>query len=101
MEIVNKTVEGTRCYPRHSHKRYEIMHYVEGNGVMWTERGELEFDPGTVIIMPPNVLHGSVSDEGFVNISIEGDFDGLFLMDRPTVINELENSDGERLVRMI
>ena len=101
MEIVNKTAEGTRQYPLHSHKRYEIMHYVKGNGVMRTERGGVDFNPGTVIVMPPNVLHGSVSDDGFVNISIEGDFDGLLLMDSPTVINDLEDSDGARLVQMI
>ncbi len=101
MESVNKTVEGTCIYPKHSHKRYEIMHYTSGNGIMWTEMGELDFSPGTVIIMPPNTLHGSVSTQEFVNISIEGDFDNLFLFDRPTVIEGSESSDGGQLVRMI
>ena len=101
MDIVNKTVEGTRTYPRHSHKRYEVMHYVQGQGIMWTECGEFDFRAGTVIIMPPNILHGSVSNDEFVNISIESDFDGMFLADSPTVISNIGNSDGELLVRMI
>lgn len=101
MESINKTVEGTRRYPRHSHKRYEIMHYEKGNGVMWTECGEYAFEPGTIIIMPPNILHGSVSEDGFVNISIESDFDDLFRLDVPTVIVDKDGADGAQLSRMI
>lgn len=100
MEIINKTVEGTKEYPRHNHKRYEIMHYVSGSGFMWTERGELPFSEGTVIVMPPDVLHGSVSTDCFVNVSIESDFDGLFFFDTPLSM-QCEGDDGSKLIDMI
>ena len=99
--IINKTVEGTRAYPHHRHKRYEIMHYVKGTGEMWTERGTLPFSEGTVIIMPPDLLHGSHSEGDFVNISIEWDFGGLLATDSPTVIPSDGNAEGEQLARMI
>ena len=102
MEItVNQTPRGTRQYPRHSHKQYEIMHYTEGVGEMWTEEGALPFSPGTVAVIPPNILHGSISNESFVNISIECDFNGLLLFERPTLIVGTENDEGSQLVDMI
>ena len=100
MEIINKTVEGTLCYPRHSHKRYEIMHYISGSGVMWTENGEIPFSEGTVIVMPPDILHGSVSENGFVNVSVESDFDGLFFSATPIVLC-CDGDDGAKLIDMI
>ena len=101
MENINKTALGTRKYPKHSHKQYEIMHYIRGNGVMWTENGEIPFSAGTVIVMPPNTMHGSVSEDEFVNISIESDFDDLLWLDRPTVITDVKSADGDQLAHMI
>ena len=102
MEItINKTPPKTRRYPPHRHRQYEIMHYTEGTGHMWTDEGELAFSPGTAIVMPPNVLHGSVAPECFVNISIECDFDGLVLFDTPTVIAGDSGDEGSQLVHMI
>ena len=102
MEIkVNKTPVGTRSYPSHSHKRYEIMHYVSGSGVMKTEVGDFPFSEGTVIVMPRGIAHGSVGDGEFVNISIESDFGGVMLCDSPAAIECLPGSEGEQLVSMI
>ncbi len=102
MEIrINQTLPGVKQYPHHSHRRYEIMHYIKGNGAMWVEDGELPFSEGTVIIIPPNIYHGSFSQKEFVNISIECDFDGLLLLDSPIVLFCSENDAGTQLVRMI
>ena len=98
---INKTPSGTVRYPRHTHKQYEIMHYLDGKGIMWTEKGEIPFSKETIVIVPPNILHGSVSENGFVNISVEYDFDGLFVLDSPTAVRASENGDGAHLVRMI
>ncbi len=99
--VINKTPTGTVQYPHHRHKRYEIMHYIKGSGEMWTEKGKIPFFSGTAIIMPPSLLHGSVSSEEFVNISIEWDFDGLLALDTPTVVSGAEDGEGAQLVRMI
>ena len=98
---INKTPVGTLRYPHHSHRRYEIMHYTQGQGHMWTESGEIPFSGGTVIIIPPGCRHGSESEGEFVNISIEYDFDGLLAIESPTAIYGSESDDAAHLVRMI
>ena len=75
---INITQNGTVQYPLHTHKNYEIMLYLEGEGHMRTEFGDIPFEEGTVIIVPPNILHGTTSEKGFKNISVEGDFDRYF-----------------------
>ena len=98
---INKTPKGIHSYPAHNHKRYEIMHYVKGSGVMRTEVGDLPFSEGTIIVMPPGVAHGSVSDGEFSNVSIESDFGGAILLSSPTVIQDAPSGDGERLLSLI
>ena len=98
---INITADGIRRYPHHRHKQYEIMHYVKGSGEMWTENGSIPFAEGTVIIIPPGVLHGSVSDGEFKNISVECDFEGLLLFDLPTAITGAESDEGAQLIRII
>ena len=73
-----RTEDGITNYPLHVHKNFEIMIYVEGKGYMRTEHGDIPFQPGTIIIVPPNIKHGSRSENQFKNISIEGDFSGYF-----------------------
>ncbi len=98
---VSRTEEGTIRYPRHSHKHFEIMHYLWGCGNMWTEDGNIPFSEGTVIIMPPGLPHGSVSEAGFVNISIGGDFSGMLLSSSPIVITGTESDEGVKLATLI
>lgn len=98
---INQTPVGTTWYPRHSHRKYEIMHYIRGKGNMWTEHGSIPFSEGTIIIIPPNLLHGSVSEQEFVNISIECDFDGLFALDAPVALSGNVSDEGSQLARMI
>ena len=98
---INKTADGTRKYPHHCHRQYEIMHYISGEGYMWTENGKLPFSPDTAIIVPPHILHGSVSQACFVNISVECDFNGLLLPSNPTVIVGEDSDESAQLVRMI
>ena len=98
---VNKTPLGTREYPMHAHKGYEIMHYIRGSGVMRTERGDIPFCEGTVIVMPPSVLHGSASEGEFVNISVECDFSGLLLFDKPIVLTDCDKDEGAELINII
>ena len=93
LPTVSKTSPGTRVYPLHYHDNYEIMLYVEGRGNLCTENRKYPFDKGTVIIVPPRVRHGSASEKGFVNISIEGEFDRLLNFD--SVISLCDNNDGD------
>ena len=90
---VSVTPEGTVSYPMHRHGEFEVMYYFEGTGYMRTEKGNVAFEPGTVIIVPPGIMHGSVSENGFANISVGGDFSGLFMFS--SVVRLSDGSDGQ------
>lgn len=95
------TKPGTKSYPLHQHPDWEIMYYLKGEGYLATKTGNIAFRPGTIIIVPPQNIHGSVSEDGFVNISIGGDFGHLFVFDSIMVQQDNSNKDGERLSKLI
>ena len=101
MEIgAAKTQMGIRSYPLHRHDTYEVMYYTEGVGEMRTEYGAFPFSAGTVVIVPPRTQHGSVSENGFSNLSITGDFGMLFCFERPVAFVD-RKGDGFLLARLI
>lgn len=75
MYNINMTNDGTIRYPLHSHQKYEVMVYLDGEGYLETEDRKYPFSSGSIIIVPPKIKHGSVSVNGFKNISIEGSFE--------------------------
>lgn len=83
VKSISITSPGVICYPLHRHSFCEIMYYTKGSGFLKTEYGDYPFSPGTAIIVPPNVLHGSVSENGFKNISVGGSFDNIIIGDKP------------------
>ncbi len=74
---INKTEEGLIKYPVHTHREYEIALYLYGRGYMRLEDKKIPFKKGTVILIPPRTEHGSVSENGFCNISITADIPEL------------------------
>ena len=66
---------------------------------------KIPFKPGSIIIVPPRVTHGSVSQNGFVNISIGGDFTGLsnLKIDTKDIVNKAKQvcSDAELLKKLL
>lgn len=99
--FISITKEGTKQYPLHQHPDWEIMYYLSGEGYLATQKENVPYKPGSIIIVPPGVTHGSVSQDGFVNISVGGDFGNLFLFDRICVQTDNDNRNGERLARLI
>ena len=89
---ISITQDGVISYPMHKHTFCEIMLYLEGNGYLRTENGNMPFESGTAIIVPQNIMHGSVSEKGFKNISVGGDFKNLLLFDRPVSIKTAQDS---------
>lgn len=98
---ISKTEDGVLRYPMHSHKRCEIMLYLEGEGYMQTDGGDVPFSKGTVIIVPPNIRHGSVSKGGFKNISVEGDFEGYLNLDYAVSFSDNASGEGAALAELI
>ena len=98
---INHTQDGVVQYPMHTHKKYEIMLYLDGEGYMRTELGNIPFETGTIVIVPPNIKHGSISENGFRNISIEGDFEAYFRFDTVKSFEDNESQEGKTLTEMI
>jgi len=98
---INCTPDGVVRYPMHAHKNYEIMLYLEGKGYMRTELGDVPFEDGTIVIVPPNIKHGSISKNGFKNISIEGDFEAYFRFDTVKSFEDNETQEGKMLAEII
>ena len=98
---ISKTADGTKKYPLHKHNNWEIMYYLGGEGHLATEGQNIPFQKGSIIVVPPSVMHGSVSQNGFVNISVGGDFNHLFMFDNPVLLYDNGRGEGERLANLI
>lgn len=83
---IYQTEDGISSYPLHAHNQYEIIYYLRGRGNLKTEARDYPFSPGTVIIVPPGIYHGSDSDSVFRNISVSGDFESLIKLKEVAVI---------------
>ncbi len=90
---ISITDDNVKRYPQHKHSFWEIMLYTEGKGYLYTPTENIPFDVGTIIIVPPKIAHGSVSDKPFRNISVGGDFENSFLFD--TILHLHDNKDFE------
>lgn len=98
---INCTRDGVKKYPFHKHNNYEIMVYFSGEGYMRTTDENYQFKDGTIIIMPPKLDHGSISENGFKNISIEGDFGQCLFFEKPVVLQDNDRREGRLLAEMI
>ncbi|MBQ2921812.1 MAG: AraC family transcriptional regulator [Tyzzerella sp.] len=96
-----KTGTGTKQFPLHQHDYWDIMYYLSGTGHMATANEKIPFKPGDIIIVPPQMLHGSVSKDAFINISIGGKFDHIFMTKEILVLHDNPSLDGQRLSELI
>jgi len=98
---VSITPPNTKEYPLHNHNKWEIMYYLNGEGVLATTGKGIPFKKGSIIIVPPKIIHGSVSNQSFTNISISGDFEGYFMFNEPVVLEDNHYYEGERLAKLV
>ncbi len=95
------TPDGIKSYPHHHHNYWEILLYIEGNGYMYTHKQNILFKTGTIILVPPKTIHGSVSENGFKNISLGGNFKNSLFFDKPIAITDNEDKDGTTLAMLL
>ena len=67
---ITVTPENIIEYPFHKHETHEIVCYLKGKGIMKTEQGNIPFEEGTILILPPNLGHCSISENGFKNVCV-------------------------------
>ena len=85
----------------HKHNHYEIMLYLHGTGYLKTTKEDYPFAPGSIIIVPPGIEHGSISDNGFKNISIGGEFEQLLYFHEPILLHDNARKEGALLAALI
>ncbi len=100
-QYVSTTPKNKVKYPLHRHKSWEILYYLSGKGYLETPGKNLFFEPGTIIVVPPKLLHGSVSENGFKNISMGGDYGHLFMTNEPFAVTDPPNREGKILAELI
>ena len=98
---VSLTADNVKTYPLHRHNEYEIMFYIEGEGNLHTPEKDYPFKRGTAVIVPPGIYHGSVSENGFKNICVKGDFEHLLMFDTPQVLQDNSFKECEAMARTI
>jgi AraC family L-rhamnose operon regulatory protein RhaS len=48
----------------HGHDHWEVCRYIHGTGTALIGEREFRFDPGTIIVFPPDILHAEHADAG-------------------------------------
>lgn len=98
---ISITPKNTKKYPLHRHNNWEIMYYLSGSGYLATNEKDIPFEKGSIIVVPPKIMHGSVSENEFVNISLEGDFNHLLMFESPVLLKDNNAAEGEQLAKLI
>ena len=98
---ISITKDGTVKYPLHKHHHWEIALYIHGNGFMKTDCGDIPFRPGSIVLIPPGISHGSSSDNGFQNICIRGNFSHLLALSEPCTLTDSPDGECAFLAKMI
>lgn len=98
---INCTRDGIKTYPMHKHHNYEIMLYLQGTGHLRTQNTDYPFSPGSIIIVPPGIEHGSTSKNGFKNISVSGNFENLLRLEKTVTLFDNKQNEGKMLATMI
>ena len=98
--IVTITADNTCAYPKHEHKMVEIAYYLQGEGIMKTEKEDIPFQKGTIIVIPSGAKHGSKAKAPYKNICVHTDkLD--FPVDDFLVGTDNEQEDLKKLAELI
>ena len=87
--------------PIHQHNFHEIIVYIKGDGILYTEGKEHTVGPGNITLVPPMAKHGSVFTTETERIYINGDFNHMFSFTEPVVIADSQKGEGTALAKMI
>jgi len=97
--LINLVKEET---PQHNHKNYEIIICTKGEGVLQLTQKNIKVDVGKFVIVPPGITHrGLKSDSVYERIYINGDFEHVFNITSPIVVNDNPAKEGLCLAKII
>lgn len=100
LDFINIIFNPVSSFPPHSHKLWEAVYYLEGNGTLSLNEYMLPFREGQLVLVPPNVVHSEKSKQNFRNIYF------FFTADIPCsreffLLNDTDNKDLLHLVEIM
>ncbi len=84
----------------HQHNVYEIIVCTGGNGDFYGTE-EMPISKGSIIIVPPGVMHHSIAQDTLDRIYIEGDFSHCFPFAASVVVQDNTMGEGCILAEML
>ena len=96
--LINST--NAKAFP-HKHKNYEIIVYTKGNGVLHTDKNDIEVVSGKIAVIPPETIHSSTFDSEFERIYINGPLNQFFTFKSPVIIPDNSSREGLILAKTI
>lgn len=85
----------------HKHKDYELFIYSSGKGKLHIDGQVYDAEQDMIVVMPPNIVHGSISHDNLQYLAISGRSDELLHIDTPIIFKDNERGDGFSLLQMI
>lgn len=85
----------------HTHVDYEIIYYPTGNGYNNIDGKIQPVSKNTILIIPPNTKHGSLSYDNLSYISLLVKQGDLIHLEKPTVLVDNETEEGLHLTEML
>lgn len=93
--------KGELGYPSHTHQTYEIIYYLEGEGILKTAAGNLPFSAGSIAVIPPEHSHATTSKAGFRLFALRAEFGSFFAISEPLMTCDVAEREAEALIKMI
>ena len=99
--IVNFVEYKQQAFPLHKHEHYEILVYIDGEGAIKIEEQTFSIKKGTIVVVPPKMVHGSTSKNNLKSIYVAWKESAPFTFNKPLIFNDNQGEEGQFLVKAI
>lgn len=86
--------------PSHQHNEYEIIVCTKGEGI-FCGMADVPVSKGSIIIVPPRVMHKCIFSDTLERIYIRGEFSHCFTFESPRVVRDNAWQEGHILAQII
>ena len=99
--IVDFVEYKNKAFPLHKHDYYEILVYVDGEGIINIDNQTFFIKKGTIVAVPPKMQHGSISSDKLKSVYVAWKENSPFTFTQPLFFNDNQNEEGQFLAKAI
>ncbi len=99
--IVNCVEYKEQAFPLHKHEHYEVLVYIDGEGDIKIEEQTFSIKKGTIVVVPPKMVHGSISKSNLKSIYVAWKENAPFTFNKPLIFNDNQSEEGQFLAKAI